>query len=45
MTAAAAPEDGSSVDGLLMISLRDRESRTQIGAAQERWDSEGGAAR
>lgn len=45
MTAAAAPEDGSTVDALLMISLRDRASRNQIGAAQERWDSEGGAAR
>ncbi len=45
MTAAAAPEDSSTVDALLMISLRDRASRTQIGAAQERWDSEGGAAR
>jgi hypothetical protein len=45
MMAAAAPDDDSTVDGLLMISLRDRESRTQRAAAQERWDSEGGAVR
>jgi len=45
ITAAAAPDDDSTVDSLLMISLRDRESRTHRGAAQERWDSEGGAAR
>jgi len=43
--AAAAPDNDSTVDGLLMISLRDRESRTQRAAAQERWDSEGGAVR
>jgi hypothetical protein len=43
MMAAAAPDDDSTVDGLLMISLRDRESRTQRAASQERWDSEGGA--
>ncbi|QEN15313.1 DUF5994 family protein [Mycolicibacterium sp. ELW1] len=43
MMAAAAPDDDSTVDGLLMISLRDRESRTQRATAQERWDSEGGA--
>jgi hypothetical protein len=45
LMAAAAPDNDSTVDGLLMISLRDRESRTQRAAAQERWDSEGGAAR
>ena len=45
MTAAAAPDDASTVDGLLMISPRDRESRTQRAAAQERWDSESGAER
>ena len=45
MMAAAAPDDDATVDGLLMISLRDRESRTQRAAAQERWDSEGGAVR
>jgi Family of unknown function (DUF5994) len=45
MMAAAAPDNDSTVDGLLMISLRDRESRTQRAAAQECWDSEGGAVR
>ena len=45
MTAAAAPDDASTVDGLLMISPRDRESRTQRAGAQERWDSESGAER
>lgn len=42
MMAAAAPDDDSTVDGLLMISLRDRESRTHRAAAQERWDSGSG---
>ena len=45
LMAAAAPDNDSTVDGLFMISLRDRESRTQRAAAQERWDSEGGAVR
>ena len=36
LMAAAAPDNDSTVDGLLMISLRDRESRTQRAAAQER---------
>ena len=45
LMAAAAPDNDSTVDGLLMISLRDRESRTQRAAAQERWDSEGRAVR
>ncbi len=45
LMAAAAPDNDSTVDGLLMISLRDRESRTQRAAAQERWDFEGGAVR
>ena len=45
MMAAAAPDNDSTVDGLLSISLRDRESRTQRTAAQERWDSDGGAGR
>jgi hypothetical protein len=45
LMAAAAPDNDSTVDGLLMISLRGRESRTQRAAAQERWDSEGGAVR
>ena len=45
LMAAAAPNNESTVDGLLMVSLQDRESRAQRGAAQERWDSDGGAAR
>ena len=45
LMAAAAANNESTVDGLLMISLQDRESRAQRVAAQERWDSEGGAAR
>lgn len=45
LMAAAAANNESTVDGLLMISLQDRESRAQRAAAQERWDSEGGAAR
>jgi len=45
MMAAAAPDNDSTVDGLLMISPRDRESRTKTVAAQERWDSGGGAVR
>jgi hypothetical protein len=40
VTAAAAPGDGSTVDTLLMISVKDRESRTKRDAARERWDSE-----
>jgi Family of unknown function (DUF5994) len=43
MMAAAGPNNASSVGGLLMISVRDRENRTQAAAAQERWESEGGA--
>ncbi len=42
MVAAAAPDDESTVDALLMISLRERQSRNQRVAAQERWDVEGG---
>nr|WP_313675923.1 DUF5994 family protein [Mycolicibacterium sp.] len=45
LMAAATLDNDSTVDGLLVISLRDRQSRTKVGAAQERWDSEGGAAR
>jgi hypothetical protein len=41
MMAAAAPDNDPTVDGLLMISLRDREFRTQRATAQERWDSQG----
>ena len=45
MMAAATPDDDSTVDGLLMISLRDSKSRNQEAAAQQRWESEGGAER
>ncbi|WP_331236977.1 DUF5994 family protein [Mycobacterium avium] len=38
--AAAAPGDASNVDTLLMISVKDRESRTKRDAARERWDSQ-----
>jgi Family of unknown function (DUF5994) len=41
--AAAASGNVSSVDPLLMISVKDRESRTKRAAARERWDSQGGA--
>jgi len=40
VTAAAAPDDTSTVDTLLMISAKDRESRTKRDAARERWDAE-----
>ncbi|WP_418004860.1 DUF5994 family protein [Mycobacterium sp. PDNC021] len=45
-TMMAAAQSGSAVsaDGLLMISPRDRERRTQASNAQERWESEGGTA-
>jgi hypothetical protein len=46
--AAAAPNNESTTELRLMISLQDRESRSQRVAAddaEERWDSEGGAAR
>lgn len=39
--AAAAPNDTSSLDTLLMISEHDRESRTRATAAQGRWESQG----
>ena len=45
MMAAAAPDNDSTVDGLLLISPGDGESRTQTVVAQEHWDSEGGAVR
>jgi Family of unknown function (DUF5994) len=38
--AAAAPDNVSSVDSLLMISVKDRESRTTRDAARDRWDSQ-----
>ncbi len=41
--AAAASGNVSSVDTLLMISVKDRESRTKMDTARERWDSQGGA--
>jgi uncharacterized protein DUF5994 len=41
MMAAAGPNNASTVDSLLAISVRDREIRTQAAAAQERWESEG----
>jgi Family of unknown function (DUF5994) len=43
MMASAAPDNDSTVDGLLSISPRDREFRTKVVAAQEYWDSDGGA--
>lgn len=39
VTTAAAPGDVSRVDTLLMISAKDRESRTERDVARERWDS------
>lgn len=44
MMAAAQPDGTATVDGLLMISPRDRDRRAQASTAQERWDSEGGTA-
>jgi Family of unknown function (DUF5994) len=41
LTAAAAPSNDSTVDNLLMISARERESRTQAASAQQRWASAG----
>lgn len=43
MMAAAAPNNDSTVEGLLMTSVRDRTARTQKDAMEERWASEGGA--
>ncbi len=43
MMAAAAPNNDSTVDGLLMTSVRERTARTQKDAMEERWESEGGA--
>jgi uncharacterized protein DUF5994 len=40
VTAAVAPGDVSSIDALLMISVKDRESRTMRDAARERWDAQ-----
>jgi Family of unknown function (DUF5994) len=44
MMTAAHPHNAATVDGLLMISPRDRERRSQASNARERWESEGGAA-
>jgi hypothetical protein len=38
--AAASPGNASSVDTLLMITGKDRDSRTQRDAARKRWDSQ-----
>ena len=43
--AAAAPNNASNVDALIMISVQHRESRTRTTAAQQRWESEGGPER
>jgi hypothetical protein len=43
MMAAAGPNNAATVDGLLSISPRDTENRTQTAAAQEHWESDGGA--
>jgi hypothetical protein len=45
MMAAAGPSNDSTVGGLFMAGEPDRETRTQAAAAQERWDSGGGAER
>lgn len=42
MMTAAHPNNAATVDGLLMISSRDRDRRTQASTARERWESEGG---
>jgi hypothetical protein len=39
---AAQPNNAATVDGLLMISPRDRDRRTEASTAQQRWESEGG---
>ena len=41
MMAAAPPNNAATVDGLLLIGLRDRETRAQAAAARARWESEG----
>ena len=43
MMAAAGPDNVSTVGGLFMAGEPDSETLTQTPAAQERWDSEGGA--
>lgn len=44
MMTAAQSNNAATVDGLLMISPRDRDRRAQASAAQERWNSDGGTA-
>ncbi|HTI74295.1 MAG TPA: DUF5994 family protein [Mycobacterium sp.] len=39
LMAAAAPSDDATVDSLLMVSPREREIRTRVAGAQERWES------
>lgn len=41
MMTSAEPNNAATVDGLLMISPRERETRAQASKAQECWDSEG----
>ncbi|GAC1639736.1 MAG: DUF5994 family protein [Mycobacterium sp.] len=41
LMAAAAPSNDSTVDSLLMVSARERESRTQAAGTQQRWESAG----
>ena len=45
MMAAAGPGNDSTVGGLLSAGEPDSETRIQTAAAQQRWDSEGGAER
>jgi Family of unknown function (DUF5994) len=42
--AAAASGNVTGIDPLLMISVKDRESRSKRAAARERWNSQGGAS-
>jgi Family of unknown function (DUF5994) len=43
MMAAAAPNNDSTVEGLLMTSVRDRAARIQKDAVEQRWASQDGA--
>jgi Family of unknown function (DUF5994) len=43
MMAAAAPNNDSTVEGLLMTSARDRAARIQKDVTEERWASQDGA--
>ncbi|MEE6163904.1 MULTISPECIES: DUF5994 family protein [unclassified Mycolicibacterium] len=42
MMTAAQPGNAATIDGLLMMSPRDRDRRVQASIAQDRWESEGG---